>query len=617
MDKKVPKLEIMRHSLAHIMAAAIAKLWPDTQFGVGPTVEDGFYYDIWLPDTNLIEADLSEIEKEMRRIIAQKIPFKREEVSLDQAISWAKDSSQSLKVELLEDLAKYGTTTKIDSAGEFFPSESVNGVTLYRLGDYVDLCRGPHVGDSSEVGAFKLTQISGAFWRGDETKQQMQRVYGVAFSTQAELDDYLEMLKQAKLRDHRKLGQELDLFCFSDLVGSGLPLYTPRGTIIIDELQKHIEKICRSYGFQKVKTPHLAKRKLFEMSGHATKFADELFSVTSPKNHQFNLKPVQCPHQTQIYASKARSYRDLPIRYMESDRQYRAEKTGEVGGLNRVYAITVEDGHSFCRVDQVKQEVINIVNIIKDFYSSLGLWGNHWVSLSVRDYNDFSKYIGDEKDWDVCENMLQEVSDELGLNAKRCEGEAALYGPKLDFMFKNAIGKEVQIPTVQLDFATPKRFGLVYTDEKGRDVNPVMVHRAVLGSYERFLVLLIEQFAGKFPVWLSPEQIRIISVNQNKETMKMVEQVAEAAASHDIRLHVDSSNESVGKKIRTSETLKVPYTVIIGDKEAQSGLIGVRVRKDLLNKEVADQTINCQIKRFIDCIVDEVHGQLLKTTLDK
>lgn len=617
MDKEVSKLEIMRHSLAHIMAAAIAKLWPSAQFGVGPVVENGFYYDIWLPDTNLTEADLLKIEKEMRKLISQKTPFEREEVSLKQAIEWAEGASQSLKVELLEDLAKHGTTNKASLIEENSPLESANQITLYRLGDYVDLCRGPHVENSSEVGAFKLTQISGAFWRGDETKQQMQRLYGVAFATQAELDAYLEMLEQAKSRDHRKIGQELDLFCFSNLVGPGLPLYTPRGTIIIDELQKHIERICQNYGFQKVKTPHLAKRELFEISGHATKFADELFSVTSPKNHQFNLKPVQCPHQTQIYASRARSYRDLPIRYMESDRQYRAEKTGEVGGLNRVYAITVEDGHSFCRVDQVRQEVINMVNIIRDFYSSLGLWGNHWVSLSVRDYNDPSKYIGDEKDWDVCENMLQEVSDELGLNAKRCEGEAALYGPKLDFMFKNAIGKEIQIPTVQLDFATPKRFGLVYTDEEGKDVNPVMVHRAVLGSYERFLVLLIEQFAGKFPVWLAPEQVRIASVNQNAETVKMVERVAEMVAERNIRLHIDNSSESVGKKIRTSESLKVPYTVIIGDKEAQSGLIGVRVRKDLLNKEVANQTMNCQIEKFVDCVVDEIHNQSLKTTLDR
>ena len=335
-------------------------------------------------------------------------------------------------------------------------------------------------------------------------------LYGVVFANQDELEQYIERQEQAKLRDHRKLGQELDLFCFSDLVGPGLPLYTPRGTIIISQLQSYVERICNKYGFEKVKTPHLAKRLLFETSGHAAKFSDELFSVTSPKGHDFSLKPVICPHQTQIYASRNRSYKDLPIRYMESDKQYRAEKTGEIGGLNRVYAITVEDGHSFCRVDQVKQEVINMVNIIKDFYSALGLWGNHWVSLSVRDYSHPEKYIGNSDDWDLCEKMLQEISEELHLDAKRCEGEAALYGPKLDFMFKDALGKEIQIPTVQLDFATPKRFGLTYTDTDGEEVSPVMVHRAILGSYERFLVLLIEHFAGWLPFWLAPEQIRIL-----------------------------------------------------------------------------------------------------------
>jgi len=611
----------MRHSLAHIMAATIQRLWPEAKFGVGPEVENGFYYDIDLGETTISEQDFPKIEKEMRKIIAEKLEFVKEEVPIDDAIAWAKEHNQPYKIELLEDLKRSGTTNfkDLDDGGSTFSEESakVNQVTFYTIGDFKDLCRGPHLANTAEAGVFKLMRVAGAYWRGDEKNPQMQRLYGVAFASQKELDDYLDMMEQAKLRDHRKLGQELDLFCFSDLVGPGLPLYTPRGTAIIDELQRHIENVCRNYGFQKVKTPHLAKEKLFEISGHANKFADELFSVTSPKNHQFNLKPVQCPHQTQIYASKTRSYRDLPIRYMESDRQYRAEKTGEVGGLSRVYAITVEDGHSFCRVDQVKQEVINIVNIIRDFYSSLGLWDNHWVSLSVRDYSDFSKYIGDEEDWDICENMLQEVSDELGLGAKKCEGEAALYGPKLDFMFKDAIGKEIQIPTVQIDFATPKRFGLVYTDERGEEVNPVMVHRAVLGSYERFLVLLIEHFAGRFPVWLSPEQIRIISVNQNEETIEMVGKVAELAKKQNLRVCVDNNNESVGKKIRMAETMKVPYTVVVGDKEVESGLIGVRVRKDLLNKETSGQTINCQIEKFINCLREEVDSQLLKTTLDK
>ena len=339
----------------------------------------------------------------------------------------------------------------------------------------------------------KLIRISGVYLDGNSNNKMITRISGKGFNNKDELKKYNDFLQEAKERDHRKIGQDLDLFCFSDYVGPGLPLYTPRGTIIKDELQKEIERVCKKYGFQKVSCPALANISLFETSGHAAKFNDELFRVSSPKGHEFVLKPVQCPHHTQIYASKIRSYKDLPIRYMESDKQYRAELQGAVSGLSRVYAITVEDGHSFCRIDQVKKEVKNMCNLIKEFYTRMGLWKNNWISLSVRDYNHPENYIGNKEDWDVCEQMLQEVSDELGLNAKRCEGEAALYGPKLDFMFEDALGREIQIPTVQLDFSTPKRFNLSYINENGEKVPPVMVHRAVLGSYERFLVLLLEQ----------------------------------------------------------------------------------------------------------------------------
>jgi threonyl-tRNA synthetase len=407
-------------------------------------------------------------------------------------------------------------------------------------------------------------------------------------------------MEEAEKRDHRKLGKELDLFCFSDLVGSGLPLYTPKGTIIIDELQKHIESVCRKYGFQKVKTPHLAKRILFETSGHATKFSEELFSVTSPKDHQFALKPVQCPHQTQIYASKTRSYKDLPIRYMESDKQYRAEKTGEVGGLNRVYAITVEDGHTFCMVDQVKQEVINMVNIIKDFYTSLGLWKNHWVSLSVRDTSHPEKYIGETKDWDLCEKMLQEISDEMGLKAKKREGEAALYGPKLDFMFKDAIGKEIQIPTIQLDFATPKRFKLTYIDKNGEKANPVMVHRAVLGSYERFLALVIEHFAGAFPLWLSPIQVEIIPVSEKFNDY--AKKINSLLLAENIRSEINDKNESLGKRISESEKQKIPYILVVGEKEKNSDSVAVRARG------IKEQDI-LKISEFIEKVKKEIEDK--------
>ncbi len=589
MDKD--QLHIMRHSMAHITAAAVQRLWPEAKFGVGPVVDNGFYYDIDLGDVTISEANFAKIEKSMKGIIEYGDKFEKIEMPIDEAIQWARDNNQPYKEELLNDLKRSGTTV----AKDIDPDElgvvasgdaAVETVTFFKNGNFLDLCRGPHLETTKQAGVFKLMRVAGAYWRGKETNPQMQRLYGVAFETQAELDQYLEMLEQAKLRDHRKLGQELDLFCFSDLVGAGLPLYTPRGMAIIDQLQKYIEQVCRGYGFSKVKTPHLAKRVLFETSGHAAKFSDELFSVTSPKDHQFSLKPVQCPHQTQIYASKIRSYRDLPIRYMESDKQYRAEKTGEVGGLGRVYAITVEDGHTFCRVDQVKQEVINMVNIIRDFYTGLGLWDNHWVSLSVRDYSHPEKYIGDITDWEICEKMLQEISDELGLDAKRCEGEAALYGPKLDFMFKDAMGKEIQIPTVQLDFATPKRFNLVYTDNNGQEVSPVMVHRAILGSYERFLVLLIEHFAGWFPFWLAPEQVRILTINETvMDYVKEVEDILndvvlmQPVKYNELRYTVDNRNESLGKKIKEATNWKIPVQIIIGTQDREAREVSIRTQK--------------------------------------
>ena len=444
----------------------------------------------------------------------------------------------------------------------------------------------------------KLIRISGVYLDGNSNNEMITRISGKGFNNKDELKKYNDFLQEAKERDHRKIGQDLDLFCFSDYVGPGLPLYTPRGTIIKDELQKEIERVCRKYGFQKVSCPALADISLFETSGHAAKFNDELFRVSSPKGHEFVLKPVQCPHHTQIYASKIRSYKDLPIRYMESDKQYRAELQGAVSGLSRVYAITVEDGHSFCRIDQVKEEVKNMCNLIKEFYTRMGLWKNNWISLSVRDYNHPENYIGNKEDWDVCEQMLQEVSDELGLNAKRGEGEAALYGPKLDFMFEDALGREIQIPTVQLDFSTPKRFNLSYINENGEKVPPVMVHRAVLGSYERFLVLLLEQTKGVLPLWLSPIQVNIIPVNMNYHD-DYCKKLKEKLLEEDIRVEYDDSEESMNKKIRQSNIMKNPYTIIIGDKERDNNLISYR-------KYGSEETISMNIEEFINKIKVEI-----------
>ena len=448
----------------------------------------------------------------------------------------------------------------------------------------------------------KLIRVSGVYFEGDSNNEMITRIVGKGFNSEEEVEKYNEFLKEAKERDHRKIGQDLDLFCFSDYVGSGLPLYTPRGTIVIDELKKEMERICKKYGFQKVSCPSLADISLFETSGHARKFNDELFRVSSPKGHEFALKPVQCPHHTQIYASKLRSYKDLPIRYMESDKQYRAELQGAVGNsLARTYAFTVEDGHIFCTRNQVKDEIIHICKLIEEFYSNMGLWNNYWVSLSLKDYDHPEKYIGDSEDWDLCEKLLEEISNELHLDAKRCEGEAALYGPKLDFMFKDALGREIQIPTIQLDFATPKRFGLFYIDENGEKQTPVMVHRAVLGSYERFLVLLLEQFKGVLPLWLSPVQVNIIPINI-KYHDEYCKKLKELLLDEDIRVEYDNSEERFNKKLMNSTKMKNPYTIIIGDNERDNNLVSYR-------KYGSEDTFSVNIDEFINLIKDEIRNK--------
>ena len=455
-------------------------------------------------------------------------------------------------------------------------------------------------------------RVAGAYWRGDEKQPQMQRLYGVAFATEEELKQHLKQLEEAKARDHRKLGQELDLFAFSDLVGSGLPLYTPKGAVIIEELKNALKDLSRDYDMQPVSIPHLAKLELYKISGHAEKFENELFRVKSHYNQEFVLKPVNCPHHTQIYASRPRSYRDLPIRYVEQTMQYRDEKPGQIGGLQRTRGFTVDDGHTFCRVDQIKQEASVLVEIIRDFYKRLDLWGDHWVSLSVRDPATPEAYIGDPKDWDQAEQMLADVAKEYKLGAKRIEGEAALYGPKIDFMFKDALGRETQLATIQLDFAMPKRFGLSYTDKDDKEVPPVMIHRAILGSFERFMMLLIEHTAGRFPIWLAPEQVRLITVNQEKATVDFASDVLTKAKKLGIRLSVDNSNESVGKKIRAAELAKVPYTVVIGEKEIESGEVVPRIRKDIA-VQGGGRTLG--VDEFLKTVAHEAKARIIKSSV--
>ena len=542
------------HTSSHIMAQAVKRLFPEYKLAIGPAIDNGFYYDFEV-EKAFTDEDKEKIEQEMNRIIKEDIPIERFVLTKKEAIKLIRENNEKYKLELIEGIPE----------GE--------EIYFYKQGEFIDLCSGPHLLSTGKVKSVKILSSSSAYWKGDEKREVLQRIYGISFPKKKNLEEYLEKLEEAKSRDHRKIGKELDLFCFSDYVGGGLPLYTPKGTIIKDTLQKEIEKICRNYGFEKVSCPSLANISLFETSGHAQKFNDELFRVSSPKGHEFVLKPVQCPHHTQIYASKIRSYRDLPIRYMESDKQYRAELPGAVGGLTRVYAITVEDGHSFCRLDQVKDEVINMCNIIRDFFTKMGLWENHWVSLSVRDYEHPEKYIGSKEDWDLCEKMLQEVSDELNLGAKRCEGEAALYGPKLDFMFYDALGREVQIPTVQVDFSTPKRFGLYYIDENGEKQVPVMVHRAILGSYERFLALILEQFKGALPTWLSPVQVRILPISEKH--IEYSEEVAKKLKDNEIRVEIDYTQETFGKKMREAITKKIPYAIVIGNDELERKMISM------------------------------------------
>lgn len=589
-DKQQDELQTMRHSAAHVFATALKRLWPDVKLGVGPAIGNGFYYDLDLGDKKVSEEDFPKIEKEMKKVIAEDHKFERSTRSIDEAIEWAKEKNQPYKLELLNDLKRAGTTVAKDlnaeELGTIAGGESkVNEVGFYRDGDFEDLCRGPHVESTGKVGAFKLMKIAGAYWRGKESNPQMQRLYGVAFKTQEDLDKYLGALEQAKARDHRLLGRQMNLFAFSDLVGAGLPLFTPRGTTIRRLLKEMLTQSAKKYGGQEVEIPHLAKRELYEISGHAQKFSGELFQVKSHYGVDFVMKPVNCPHHTQIFASQPRSYKELPISYVQTTMQYRDEKPGQIGGLTRVRAITVDDDHVFCTADQIKQVVVGLCKLIEEFHSSLDMYGDHWVSLSVRDYSKPEAYVGDLADWDKAENMLEELAQELGLDAKKMEGEAALYGPKLDFMYKDILGNERQLSTVQLDFSTPKRFGLTYTDQNGSDATPVMVHCAVLGSYERFMAILIERTSGWLPFWLAPEQVRIATINDTiqdyvEEVKKVLDDslLMEPLKYNELRYSVDSRNESLSRKIRDAAELKIPALLVVGPRDAKSRQVSVRLK---------------------------------------
>jgi threonyl-tRNA synthetase len=563
------------------MASAVQTLWPDAKLGVGPVVDNGFYYDIDIPSVKISEADFKTIERQMRAIIAQKQEFVKFSKSIDEALRWAKNAKQPYKEELLNDLKKAGTTSAKDidqdMLGVASSKPAVKEVGFYQNGDFVDLCRGPHVSNTSEVGAFKLFKVAGAFWRGKDSNPQMQRLYGLAFSTQQELDEYLKMLEEAKKRDHRKIGQDLDLFVFSDLIGSGLPLFTPRGTILRRELETFSQELQANGGYERVWIPHITRSELYKVSGHYDKYPERFMVSSVESDEEFMIKPMNCPHHTQIYASQPRSYRDLPVRYMENTTIYRDEKHGELHGLSRVRAISQDDSHAFVRPDQIRSELVSIMGMVKDMYSVLGMeW---YAQLSLKDDSD--KYLGDPAIWDTAERALREVCDELAIPYEIGVGDAAFYGPKIDIMVKDALGRAWQCATEQLDFVQPDRFSLEYTAEDGSKRKPVMVHKALLGSIERFLSVYIEHTAGKFPIWLAPEQVRIVSVNQEQTTLDFVEKMRQEAARLGVRIHIDNNNESVGKKIRNAERLKVPYMVVVGEKEIQTGEVSPRIRADL------------------------------------
>lgn len=607
-------LHPMRHSLAHIMATAVTTLWPGAKLGVGPVVENGFYYDIDLGETKISEEDFAKIEAKMQEIIKADQPFERFELPIDEAIKWAQDGGQPYKEELLNDLKRAGTTVAKDLNAEELGSiaegdAAVENVSFYKNGEFTDLCRGPHVESTGKAGAFKLMRVAGAYWRGKENNPQMQRLYGVAFASDKELRQYLTMLEEAKKRDHRKLGQELDLFIFSDMVGSGLPLFTPRGTVLREELARFSNELREREGFQKVWVPHMTKKDLYEASGHWAKFGDELFLVKSQEtSDELVLKPMNCPHHTRIYASRPRSYRDLPLRYLETTTVYRDEKTGELGGLNRVRSITQDDSHVFCRPDQIENEINKLLTAASELYEVVGM--KLRVRLSYRDESD--AYLGEPQLWETAQAQLKNAVIANGMEYFEVAGEAAFYGPKIDFMATDAIGREHQVATVQLDFVQPERFGLEYTNEEGIVARPVMVHSALLGSIERFLAVYIEHTAGRFPVWLAPEQIRFITVNQEEETVAFAAKIEEQAKELGLRVKVDNSNESVGKKIRDAEVWKVPYTVVIGEKEMSSDRVMPRIRKDM---EVLAAHPEMNFGEFLGSVANESKGRTTKSSL--
>ena len=553
-------IEHIRHSLAHLLAAAVTELYPKTLNTIGPAVDNGFYYDFdfSVAGVTLSEKEVPAIEKKMRELLKTWKHFTVKEVSADEARVYFADNQY--KHELIDDVVAKGEK-----------------ITLYTSGTFTDLCRGGHVDDMSHVPAdsFKLSRVAGAYWKGSEENKMLTRLYGLAFNTRDELVAYEIQQEEAKKRDHRKLGKELKLFTVSDLIGPGLPLMQPKGMIIRKAIEDYLWELHKGLGYDRVWTPHIAKEALYVTSGHAAKFGDELFRVQG-KEDAFIMKPMNCPHHMQIFADNQFSYKDMPVRYFEPATIYRDEKSGQLGGLTRVRAITQDDGHLFCRVNQINQEVKTILSVIKKFYTTMGMMEGYWVRLSLRG-DDSSKYLGGDEIWNTAEKALTDVCESENLPYKPAKDEAAFYGPKLDFMFKDAIGREWQLATIQCDFNLPERFDLSFTNDKNEKERPVVIHRAISGSLERFMGVMIEHYAGAFPLWLSPVQVTVVPIGERQ--MDYARGIYEDLRAADIRVELDETNESLGKKIRAAKTQKTPYILVIGDKEMESKTVTVENRE--------------------------------------
>ncbi|MFA5961921.1 MAG: threonine--tRNA ligase [Parcubacteria group bacterium] len=581
--KTSENLEVLRHSTSHVLAASVLEMFPEAKFAIGPAIENGFYYDFDLPRT-LIPEDLEILEEKMRAIIKANYQFERAEISTSEARADFKKLAQDYKVELIDELEKAGNTN----------------VSIYKSDSFVDLYSGPHLDSTGEIPAdgFKLTKISGAYWRGDEKNKQLQRIYGVAFASKVELKDYLHMLEEAEKRDHRKIGKELDLFVFSDLVGPGLPLYTHKGATIRREIIKYSNELQIAIGYQEVHTPNINKAELFKVSGHYEKYKEDMLRVVSNyTDEEYFLKPMNCPQHTQIFASRMRSYKDLPIRISDFANLYRDEKPGELSGLTRLRCFCQDDGHSFCREDQIREEFVSVLGAIQKAMKTYGL--EYKIRLSLWDPQKPEKYLGDPAVWENSQKLLEEILIENKIEYAVGIGEAAIYGPKMDLIAKDSLGREWQLSTIQLDFIMPKRFELEYIDSNGEKKTPVMVHRAITGSPERFLGVLIEHYAGAFPTWLSPVQVMIVPISEKfNDYAKSVETQFIASS---VRTSIDDSNESLGKRIRLAEKQKIPYILVVGEKEMTDGTVAIRKRGEEKKQEILKvEEFSERIKKEID-----------------